>query len=278
MVRTWLNALRAGEMSPGRVFGGLRRRVADRPHRAAWQREAGPGSLNYQRLSALRDRFAGERCVIMGNGPSLASMDLSPLAHEHTFGVNRIYLNFERMGFVPTFYIAVNPLVIEQCAADIARIPTTRFVDWSQRRYFAPFPDQDSLIYLWHSYRPHFSVDLTRGAWGGATVTYTALQIAYYLGFRQVILIGVDHSFTTGGTPHKVVTSDGSDPNHFDPNYFGKGFRWQLPDLKTSESAYRLARAAFEADGRQIVDATVGGRLDVFEKADYHSLFAPARG
>ncbi len=261
-------------MSLGRALTALQRRIANVPQRWAWRREAGPGSPNYRRLVALRNRYIGQRCFIMGNGPSLSRMDLSPLAGEFTFGLNRIYLNFERMGFVPTFYVAVNPLVIEQCAADIARIPTTRFVDWGQRRHFAPYPDQETLIYLWHTYRPHFSRDLTKGVWGGATVTYTALQIAYYLGFEQVILIGVDHNFTTRGTPHQVVVSSGGDPDHFDPNYFGKGFRWQLPDLRTSEQAYRMAKQAFEADGRRVLDATVGGKLDVFEKVDYYSLFS----
>jgi hypothetical protein len=54
---------------------------------------------------------------------------------------------------------------------------------------------------------------------------------------------------------------------------FGKGFRWQLPDLETSEIAYGMARSAFEADGRKVVDATVGGKLTVFPKVDYNSLF-----
>ena len=89
----------------------------------------------------------------------------------------------------------------------------------------------------------------------------------------EVVLIGVDHSFTTQGTPNTAVESQGDDPNHFSAAYFGKGFRWQLPDLQTSELAYRMAREAFAADGRQVLDATVGGRLTVFPKVDYYSLF-----
>ncbi|HEY4692442.1 MAG TPA: hypothetical protein VIH16_03340, partial [Bellilinea sp.] len=75
------------------------------------------------------------------------------------------------------------------------------------------------------------------------------------------------------GTPNTTVTSSGEDPNHFSGAYFGKGFRWQLPDLETSERGYRNARLAFEADGRQAVDATVGGKLTIFPKVDYNSLF-----
>ena len=69
------------------------------------------------------------------------------------------------------------------------------------------------------------------------------------------------------------MQSQGDDPNHFSVAYFGKGFRWQLPDLETSEVAYRMARKAYETDGRKVLDATIGGKLDIFEKVDYESLF-----
>jgi hypothetical protein len=88
-----------------------------------------------------------------------------------------------------------------------------------------------------------------------------------------VILIGVDHNFTTQGKPNSTVVSEGPDPNHFNPNYFGKGFRWQLPDLDTSERGYAMARQAYEAAGRQVLDATVGGKLQIFPKVEYSSLF-----
>jgi hypothetical protein len=68
--------------------------------------------------------------------------------------------------------------------------------------------------------------------------------------------------------------SSGEDRNHFSPNYFGKGFRWQLPDLETSEWAYRLADQAYLSAGRQVFDATIGGKLQVFPKVDYASLFS----
>ena len=61
----------------------------------------------------------------------------------------------------------------------------------------------------------------------------------------QVILIGVDHSYSTQGKPNTTVVSQGDDPNHFATGYFGKGFRWQLPDLDTSNGRYLMARRAY---------------------------------
>jgi hypothetical protein len=132
----------------------------------------------------------------------------------------------------------------------------------------------DDTIFLFTTYTgPKFSRDAGGRIWEGATVTYVTLQLAYFMGFDQVVLIGVDHNFTTKGQPNTTITSQGDDPDHFNAAYFGKGFRWQLPDLETSEFAYRLARNAYEQAGRQVLDATVGGKLTVFPKVDYDTLF-----
>jgi hypothetical protein len=97
--------------------------------------------------------------------------------------------------------------------------------------------------------------------------------MAYHMGFEEVVLVGVDHKFASQGPANVTVVSNGDDPDHFSAGYFGKGFRWQLPDLRASEEAYRLAKQAFEAAGRRVLDATIGGNLQVFPKVGYTSLF-----
>lgn len=223
-----------------------------------------------QHLGALKDIHHGQRCFIIGNGPSLKNTDLSRLKDEFTFGMNRIYLLFPELGFTTTYYLSVNNLVIEQCAADIRALPIPRFLSWRSHRLYGS-PDA---IFLHTTYSgPRFGRDARSRLWEGATVTYVALQLAFHMGFEQAILIGVDHNFSTQGKPNTTVVSQGDDPNHFHANYFGKGFRWQLPDLETSERAYRMARDNYQRAGRQVLDATVGGKLMVFPKVDYNSLF-----
>jgi len=223
-----------------------------------------------KRMRTLKDKHKGERCFIIGNGPSIKNTDLSLLKDERTFGLNRIYLLFDQIGFPTTYFVSVNKLVIEQCAHDIESLPCPKFVSWNSRDSINFTKD---MMFL-HS-RPEvtFYADITKGVWEGATVTYVAMQVAYHLGFDKVILIGVDHSFATQGKPHTTVVSQGDDPNHFHSQYFGKGFRWQLPDLETSELAYRIAKYQFEVAGREIVDATIDGKLQVFPKVDYLTLF-----
>lgn len=222
-------------------------------------------------LSTFKDIHRGERCFIIGNGPSLKNTDLSKLKGEYTFGMNRAYLLFPELGFNTTYFVSVNSLVIEQCAGDLRALPIPKFVSWRSRRLITPAPD---LAYLYTTYTaPKFATDARGRLWEGATVTYVALQLAYFMGFETAILIGVDHNFATQGKPNTTIVSQGDDPNHFSAAYFGKGFRWQLPDLETSEMAYNLARQAYQSAGRQVLDATVGGKLAIFPKVAYESLF-----
>ncbi len=167
--------------------------------------------------------------------------------------------------------MCINDLVVEQSVDEFNALKMPKFFSWRARKWLQ-MDDYTHFLYTTYT-EPKFARDLRGRVWEGATVTNVCLQLAYHLGFKEAILIGVDHSFATKGTPNTTVQSQGDDPNHFSAAYFGKGFRWQLPDLETSEVAYRMARKAYEADGRKVLDATIGGKLDIFEKVDYESLF-----
>jgi hypothetical protein len=225
-----------------------------------------------QRLAAYQHKHKGERCVIIGNGPSLKKTDVSKLKDEYTFGMNRVYLAFPEWGFETSYFVSINDLVIQQSAEDIRKLPMPKFLSWHSRPFITPTEDT---MFLHTTYTgPKFAHDARRRMWEGATVTYVAMQLAFFMGFEQVILIGVDHSFTSQGQPNTTIVSQGDDSDHFNADYFGKGFRWQLPDLDTSEIAYLRARQAYEKAGRQIVDATIGGKLTVFPKVEFDGLFS----
>lgn len=231
-----------------------------------WRRES------MKRLAELKGIHKGQRAFIIGNGPSLKNTDLSKLRNEFTFGLNRIYLMFPELGFHTSYFITVNDLVIEQCRDDILTLPMPKFLSWRTHGLFPAGEAPATFLYTTYD-NPSFSKDVRHRVWESATVTYVAMQLAFHMGFETVILIGVDHTSNVPGKANTTIVSQGDDPNHFNPAYFGKGFRWQLPDFETSEIGYRLARQAYEANGRQIIDATIGGKLTVFPKADYLSLF-----
>ena len=249
-----------------RAYDGLRR-LPELPaaNFHPWRRQS------KSRLAALKDTHKGERCFVVGNGPSLKNTDLSKLQNDFCIGMNRIFLAADELGFFPDILVCVNDLVVEQSVEEFNNLQMPKFFSWRARKWLTMDPWTH---FIYTSYTsPKFSRDVTGRVWEGATVTNVCLQLAYHLGFSEVILIGVDHSFATKGKPNTTIQSQGDDPNHFSAAYFGKGFRWQLPDLETSELGYRMARQSYEKNGRKILDATVGGKLDIFEKVDYNTLF-----
>lgn len=229
-------------------------------------------------LRAHHNRYAGKRAFIIGNGPSLRSMDLTPLENEFTFGLNRIYLKFPDMGFATTFLLASEQNVIEQFGADMAKSDSQVLL--SHRFAKNVTLPAATLTFLSRRSRVFGTDPLFWGFHDGNTITYTAMQMAFYFGFHEVILIGVDHSFKFEGEPGAVVVSRADDPNHFDPSYFGDGIVWKLPNLPMSEVSYHMARHHYERNGRRILDATVGGQLTVFPKADWEGIVTrgPASG
>ncbi len=229
-------------------------------------------SYRQQRLVRLYNRHEGETCVLVCNGPSLNQMNLSFLKRETVIGLNKIFLGFKKFNFYPRYWVGVNRKVIEQSFQEIRALNCVKFISEHNSQGLIP---EDALTYLLNTHNPkqRFSTDLTQGLHEGWTVTYAALQVAYFLGFHKVIIIGMDHKFSYTGKPNEAQKMQGNDPNHFAPGYFANGQAWDNPDIENSENSYRLAKEFFEQDGRQIIDATLGGHCTIFEKNHYQTLF-----
>lgn len=218
------------------------------------------------RLERFRDIHKGEDCFIIGNGPSLRKMDLSLLSDYHTFGLNKIYLLFERVKLNLSYHVSVNPLVIEQSLDEFEKLDCPSFLAY--RPAVLLLKNKERFFYLATDAPCSFYTDITKPIYEGYTVTYVAMQIAYFMGFSRVFLVGVDHSFACNGAPNEQKLLMGEDLNHFDPSYF-MNKEWHLPDLEASELSYHLARYFYSQDKRQIFDATVDGQLQIFPKVSF---------
>lgn len=205
--------------------------------------------------SELQDLRKGEVCVIIGNGPSLNQVPDGFLAKYLTFGANRIYLKMQ-----PTFYVCINPLVVLQYADEINQVNAVRkFICQAESNRIK------DCISLVDQPQRYFSRDPLSGVHGGFTVTYVSMQLAYAMGFRVALLVGVDHRYSYKGAPNQENLLEGKDPNHFDPDYF-KDALWNNPDLEQSEVSYRMAKTVWEFDGRQIINLGPDSALEVFER------------
>jgi len=241
-------------------------------------------------LEQFRGIHEGERCFIVGNGPSLNKTDFSLLRNEKTFAVNGIFYLRDKIGFVPTYYVVEDNHVVDDNLAEIIGYPAPhKFFPAKYRAAIGGLPGVHLMPANWEFYfkssewyeTPRFSRDISRQIFVGQTVTYLNLQLAHYMGFSTVILIGVDFNYVvpeTSDIDGLTILSNEDDPNHFHPEYFGKGKKWHFPKLHNCEKVYRHARAEYERDGREVLDATIGGKLEVFDKVDYDTLVEDTAG
>ena len=275
----------------------LRAAAARRPDWSAEQQhgllgEDYPGHRSdREAMAALRDSHRGETCVIIGNGPSLNKIDFGLLPGVATFGVNSLFLARDRMGFDPTFYVVEDSAVMadntdairEMQARELKLFPAmyrgaldersvgpTVFFTMNRGFYTPTSPNYCT---------PRFSTAAEERVYAGQSVTIINLQLAYHFGFTRVVLVGMDFSYVIPDSVQRegvVFTSTEDDPNHFDPRYFGAGKKWKDPQLARVASNYELARAVYAADGREIINSTVGGMLDVFPRLDLADALAGA--
>ena len=236
-------------------------------------------------LRNYHDKYEGERCFIIGNGPSLNKHDLSKLNGEFTIGVNSIFLKTELEGFRPTFYVVEDGHVLDDNLEAISDY------DVEHKFILAHYKDKlkasQNIVWLPADlgfYRgahpfggvPRFSRDISDVVYAGQSVTHINMQLAYYMGFSEVYLIGMDFHYEK---PESVITkgltwiSTEDDPNHFDPRYFGAGKKWHDPQLDKVALNYTHARKVYERAGRKLQNATHGGKLEIFDRVDYDSLF-----
>lgn len=233
----------------------------------------------------LKDKYKGERCFILGNGPSLNKADLSLLKDEYTFGVNGIFYKTKEMGFTPTFYVVEDRHVMADNVEEINKFDVPyKFFPKSYSKYIKSAPNTFFFNMNTGYYNetsdffclPRFSLDASKRLYCGQSVTMINLQIAHFLGFKEVYLVGMDHSYVIPDSAlidGETIESTDDDPNHFHPDYFGKGKKWHDPHLDRVERSYLYMRLAYEATGRKVYNATVGGHLEIFDRRNYSELF-----
>lgn len=242
------------------------------------------------RWRTLRDTYRGQRAFLIGNGPSLNRTPLHLLKDEFTLCFNRFDLMFERLGWRPTMYMCYDDRVAEDTASRINQIvPLVRFAFFPDiypsgvdfRRFIK---DADNVFWLslklerWGDWE-RFRDDLPRCGSGGS-VTYAGLQVLAFMGFSPIYLVGVDMDYKDHKTAikhdrrHWTATHD-DDPNHFDPRYFGTGARYHHPRLyrRDYRPLFQHAKEHLDEKGVEVLNAGIGGAMEVFPRVDFRSLF-----
>jgi len=259
-------------------------------------------SAESRKWYALKNKYQGQRCFIIGNGPSLKSQNLALLSNEVTFVTNWFVLH-------PDFEV-INPDFYCICAHEVFGTPTDAYVRWRKEVDFEDrlysllrsnarnstkvFPfyfrdgirrkhlfDGESLMYLFfeppvkavHQVNSmNFDIGNQRLNSGETVIINFCLPIAYYLGFAEIYLIGCDCDYgqTKPGDPRSYFYNS-SDQSGSSPSFEWLQRSWA--EEGPMMQSYRVAHREFSRQDRKIYNATAGGKLEVFPRVSYESLF-----
>jgi hypothetical protein len=250
------------------------------------------------RNEKFRDIHRGQRCFIVGTGPSINSQDLSPLKDEIVFSLSRFYYHslyetirpryqvfsgmtlhpflFEKDGLPCDIYKEAELKIISEiiftCIGDKQFIQENNFFQKQQIFYVAPDPDSGMKdIHV-------KGLDLTKSIFGFYLIPELAIQIAIFMGFREIYLLGLDHTWL-----YEVLHGRDFDHQFYDlkTGVLGKDNNREFISKKQDEYAsfhqlislyyhfyedYSALKKYGENKNIKIYNATRGGMLDIFER------------
>jgi hypothetical protein len=235
--------------------------------------------INDNRYYKFKGKYTGSECFIVGNGPSLKAEDLHWLNKNKIpcFGVNKIHLIYPQTEWRPTFYVCEDIPVLEtikeiingetDAVKFVMNIPgiqydkNTIFIN----RIASEFTDMD------------FFEEPVPYVFCGQTVIYICLQLAYFMGFKKIYLLGIDFSwnFDDANPDEKGFSVLKTDSPHFSPDYFKKGEKQYLVTREHFDYMVNIlgfAKKIMNDKGVNVFNATRGGKLDVFPRVSIDSL------
>lgn len=246
-----------------------------------WMLKHFPTTSYGKQLKAYKNRFEGRRCFFIGNGPSLRAEDLTRLHEtgEITFGFNRIYNIFDQTPWRPTFYISQDEKMLGGCVKTVnENAMGMKFIPIQMR--------------WWHDIRVRgakefhiinqdvadprefcFSDDIAKGIYNSSTGMYTAAQMAAYMGFSEIYFIGVDHHFRISVNNQGDVVLDNTVKDYFTDKYNEDKDKLFIPNTEKSTLTYVAMKTHCEKRGIRVFNATRGGKLEVFQRVDFDTLF-----
>ena len=226
-----------------------------------------------RKLKNFKSIYEDGVCFIIGNGPSLKAEDLEILNQKRipTFGFNRIYLMFDYTNWRPTYYVSQDEKMLGNCKEIVNKLDLQyKFIplfhkyyhniDIKNAYYFNLKTDDDG--------RTVFSEDISKYIGDSTTVACSAVQIAVYMGFKKIYLIGVDHSFSTYRNDKGEIINDETVRDYFSDEYFKDKAQLYIPNLDASTRAFLVMREYCDKHDIEIYNATRGGRLEVFQRVD----------
>ena len=232
-----------------------------------------------RKIIKYKNKYKGKRCFIIGNGPSLKMEDLNLLYknNEICFGSHRIYLAFNNTKWRPNFYTIQDTKMMNEYYYEIEALKIKqKFVAYPYELHqsfpiFKSFLSVKMIFENFFPYCPNFSKDLSKGIYEGWTVSYFNIQLAVYMGFEKIYLLGIDHHYSKTKSPNGIIIENDTKDNFCD-EYIQKNENRNLPQVDKSTLAYLKSNVLSRYNNFRIYNSTRGGKLEIFERVNFESI------
>lgn len=222
-------------------------------------------------LTQIKDNRKSNRCFIIGNGPSLSTDDLEMIKDEECFGTNGIFNIFDQTSWRPKYYCLIDryasypPETIRDLDVEYVFLGSYYYLHNTVLR-------NDALcirerVYL--NSENHFSTDMEDGFASSRTVSFFAMQLAAYLGFKEIYLLGFDNAYKYEKQSDGSVSDSGLSNAHF---YKDDNPRSIVGDPTEMEKSYVVFKEYADTHGITVKNLTRGGKLEIFEKASLEDI------
>lgn len=236
-----------------------------------------------------RGMFAGERCFVVGNGPSLLYLDMDKLIPEYTFATNRIgalWNHSMTIDWRPSFFVLTSNQTVarkswQSDVIDTIRQADVSFVNTVNRRVIPEelhhdiwwMPDcRHEAIHDGHVPDDYWSHNPAVWISKFGTSWLPMMQLAVWMGFDPIYQIGCDLDF-------KAYDPSGEDPNHFYKDYDGAGYKFtkssEVSVMRRVPAAHNLAHRVTEKLGVEVYQSTPGG-MDIWPKKPFEEVLNEA--
>lgn len=232
-------------------------------------------------LLELKGIHKGEKCFIIGNGPSLLASDLQKIDDLNipTFASNRIYNIFDQTNWRPTYYASEDIIVLKDIQEIISSIPARNHFIPINLKWFEGIniPNAD---YFWMDYNSenedtyNLSLDVAHAIRCKGTVTITCIQLAIYMGFSEIYLIGVDHNYSKMIDVNGEIIENSTIKDYFTDKYDEDIKEQLVHDIGGTTRAFiDVEQLSRKIGNFRVYNATRGGKLEVFQRVDIDKFF-----
>lgn len=241
---------------------------------------------NRTRLEALRDSHKGEKCFVIGNGPSLKAGDLDMLKKNNIFcfaskGIFNIFDETEWRpdvwGVSDLDYISIKKDDLNQLDGFIKLVCAQSVI-----HYGIQIKDAIYYPFIQAERSPKFfNKDVTRGVHFYGTITGKLINFAVYMGFTEIYLLGCDNSVPLKKNDKGKLIVDTSKESHFSDKYYADNKERELA-YKNIDDIQKLLQYVTDSFkdikyfcdlwNINIYNATRGGELEVFPRIDLEQV------